>query len=89
MAPKKPQVVKVFKEIELLGEEIQLKLSKKTAENIVYTNGGYARDGIVCSPATCQSCSRGDELKEIDVRTVLQDNVTVADEVVIKIRRSS
>ena len=88
MAPEKPQVVKVFKEIELLGEEIQLKLSKKT-ENIVYTNGGLARDGIVCSPMTCQSCSRGDELKEIDIRTVLQDNVTVADEVVIKIRRSS
>lgn len=92
MKPEKPEVLKVFTEMELIGEEIHLKLGrgKDYGEQMFYSDlGSDAKKGMVCAPATCTKTSSIENFKSFQIRAVLENNAALADNIEVKIKRSS
>lgn len=89
MKPEKPKVLKVFDEIDLIGEEIHLKLGKarEIGEQMYYSTMGDSKKGMVCSPMTCTKVESIENFKSFQIRAVLHDNSSLADDVKVRVRR--
>ncbi|MDJ0762344.1 MAG: hypothetical protein QNJ97_05090 [Myxococcota bacterium] len=88
--PEKPEVLRVFDEMELVGEEIHLKLGKgkEIGEQMYYTDMGDAKKGMICTPMTCTKIESIENFKSFQIKSVLHDNSALANEVKVKVKRS-
>ena len=69
---------------------VKLERAKEVGEQMYYADmGDDSKKGMVCSPMTCTKIESIENFKSFQVKAVLGDNVALANDVNVKVRRSS